>query len=133
MKSRPNIRSSPYLLLEVLISIALISLCAIPLLTPHFTIARREAETIRDIQFELKACETFEQIREQLYLNDIPWGRKNKPATGELGDASYVMTVAEQYVKGTGELRRTYRVLDIKITIDGKSRTFQLFAEKVKP
>lgn len=70
-KKRP-IRKS-YLLLEVLISLALVTLCLLPLLKPLVAIQSHESLKEREYILERKAKIELNKLKVKLYENQIPW------------------------------------------------------------
>ena len=63
----------PFLLLEVLIALALVALCAIPLIVKPIRAYRGELKNLEAAERERLADWTFSEIKEELYRNKIPW------------------------------------------------------------
>ena len=61
------------LLLEVLISFAIIALCILPLLYPHVYILKSQQEMIRTVELDHVVNLIYASTLEKLYLNQIPW------------------------------------------------------------
>jgi hypothetical protein len=70
MKLHPK---RPFLLLEVLIAIFLISLCLLPLLAPYGLIFRDQRRFSDKIYLDYATSQLYAGILEKLYLNTIPW------------------------------------------------------------
>lgn len=66
-KSKFLRRSRPYLLLEVLLGLALIALCFLPLVKPHVQIAQAQKAFIEKMQFDELAQNYFLGIKQQLF------------------------------------------------------------------
>jgi type II secretory pathway pseudopilin PulG len=61
-----------FLLIEVLLAIALIGLCAYPLLAPHFMIAQTEIKSLEQRKLERVADQTYAELVQGLYENTVP-------------------------------------------------------------
>jgi hypothetical protein len=61
-----------YLLLELLIALSLLVLCAIPLVRNPLFLARKEIATFEKIEMERLAELAFAELLEKLYQNEIP-------------------------------------------------------------
>ena len=61
------------LLLEVLISFAIIALCILPLLYPHIYILKAQQEMIRTVELDHVVNLIYANTLEKLYLNQISW------------------------------------------------------------
>ncbi len=66
-------RRRSILLLEVLIAIALITLCIIPLIYPHVMIVKKERAASELIEINHLVNEKTVEILQDLYLNKIPF------------------------------------------------------------
>ena len=126
----------PYLLLEVVIALSLIALCAIPLLRPLFAASGREAAHVRALDNQLRAEQAFTEVRDLLYDNAIPWNAlaKNRPSISTLNDCSFTISEKTKFRKrtNTGKEGATYRLLEITIHLDD-DYAFTLFAERIYP
>ncbi len=129
-------KKRPYLLLEVVIAMALVALCAIPLLRPLFAAARRDATHIHTLNTQFRAEQAFTEVRDLLYDNTIPWNalRKGTDYTGTLDDCTYTISEITKFRKrtNTGRDGATYRLLAITIHLD-QDYKYQLFAERIYP
>lgn len=63
----------PFLLLEILIALSLVALCAIPLIVKPIRAYREEMANLEEVERERLADWTFSEIREKLYKNEISW------------------------------------------------------------
>lgn len=61
------------LMLEVLIALAIVSLCLLPLISPHVLVYKAQKEFSDSIEMGRKANELFGEILERLHKNEIPW------------------------------------------------------------
>ena len=66
-------RKRSFILLEVLIAVSLISLCAVPLVVRPLQIYRAEMNLLWEIEGERLADWSFSEIKEKLLKNEIPW------------------------------------------------------------
>ncbi|MBS0622639.1 MAG: type II secretion system protein [Verrucomicrobia bacterium] len=125
----------PYLLLEVLVSFALVALCATPLLHSQFSAKQKEEKRLLEIERAYMADEAFDQIRMKFYTHEISWEdlQRNKPVEGKLDKLSCTYTIREyeKYKKGD---RALYRINAITISF-GKDLDYDyhLFTERVDP
>jgi hypothetical protein len=67
------LKKRPFLLLEILIALMLVILCAIPLAIEPLRLYRSEMKLLAEIEGERLADWTFSEIKEKLLRNDIPW------------------------------------------------------------
>lgn len=63
----------PFALLEVMIALTLVALCAIPLILKPIRVYRSEMRLLEEGEGERLADWTFSEIEEQLFKNSIPW------------------------------------------------------------
>lgn len=117
----------PFYLLEILIALTLVSLCAIPLIRPHFILAKKDIEAANSIQNQMAANRQFELIREKFYTGKIPWKRRKTQTIDNC-----TISIKSQYNKGKGLNYRTYRLYNIEVDVNGKIYTYNLFAERVR-
>lgn len=66
------------LLLEALIAFAIVALCALPLLMPHFEMLRAQTNYRNQLALDHAVNLFYGQIMQQLYLNQIPWENLQK-------------------------------------------------------
>lgn len=71
----------PFVLLEVMIALTLVVLCAIPLILKPIRVYRSEMRFLEEGEGERLADWTFSEIKEQLLKNDLPW--EKLPALNE--------------------------------------------------
>lgn len=60
-------------MLEILIALALVILCALPLILEPIRLYRTEMKLLEEIEGERLADWTFSEIKEKLLKNEIPW------------------------------------------------------------
>ncbi len=86
-------RKQPFLLLEVLIALFLLSICSGAILAPNIMLYRAQNSLIEKIFVDMKAAEIFTYVKEELYrgednvqkmISQMPKKYKNnrKPGTG---------------------------------------------------
>ncbi len=63
----------PYLLLELLIALALVTLLAFPLINQPFRLLHKEIASLERTELERLSELYFAKIKERLYRNEIPW------------------------------------------------------------
>lgn len=80
-----TIRKRSFLLLELLISLALVACCLFPLIKPHVFIHKKEREALEKMQLEMQAERAFCELKRQLYEQKISWKQLAKGVSGELG------------------------------------------------
>lgn len=68
-----RLRKRPMLLLEALIAFAIVVLCALPLLAPHFEMLRAQTNYRNELALDHAVNLFYGQIIQQLYLNQLPW------------------------------------------------------------
>ena len=71
----------PFLLLEVLIALLLVSLCLIPLIRSPVENYRTEMRQLEEMEGERLADITFAEIKEKLAKHEIAWDRLPAPGT----------------------------------------------------
>ena len=65
----------PFLLLEVVIAIALIPLCTIPLITPFLWMVQEESTLTQKMEMQRQEALVFCQLIESLYRNEYSWNQ----------------------------------------------------------
>lgn len=68
-----SVKKKPFILLEILIAIGLIALCAVPLIVRPLQLYQKEMNFLWEIEAERLADWTFSEIKEKLLKNEIPW------------------------------------------------------------
>lgn len=74
-------KKRPFVLLEVIIALTLVALCAIPLILKPIRVYRSEMRSLEEGEGERLADWTFSEIKERLLKNEIPW--EKLPALNE--------------------------------------------------
>ena len=126
-------KKRPFILLEVLVALTLVALCAIPLIIKPIRIYRSEMRLLEEGQGERLADWTFSEIKEQLLQNMIPW--EKLPSLQQTTEP-FLLKPASIFIPGRApkEIRRSfilygkgekfgddgeiYRMLHIKIVFD---------------
>lgn len=67
------IRKSHMILLEILIALALVAFCALPLVYPQVYILKSERKFIDTVELDHFVNLLFANRLQKLYLNEIPW------------------------------------------------------------
>lgn len=67
------IAKRPMILLEVLIALALIAMCALPLLTPHFAMLNQQKKFISTMKLDHHVHLLYIDVLERLQKNKISW------------------------------------------------------------
>ena len=62
-----------FILLEILIAVALLSLCITPLITHPIRLYKKELKTLEELQIQRLKHEAFLAIKKQLFKNKIDW------------------------------------------------------------
>lgn len=123
----------PFILLEVLVALTLVALCAIPLIIKPIRIYRSEMRLLEEGEGERLADWTFSEIKEQLLQNTIPW--EKLPSFHQTTEP-FLLKSASIFIPGrvpkeirrsftlygkgekTGEGGEVYRMLHVKIVFD---------------
>ncbi len=77
-------KKKPFLLLEILIAILLVSICLVPLIHSPLQSYRAEKRLLEEMEGERLADWSFSEIKEKLLRNEIPWEKLPK-AGGQTG------------------------------------------------
>lgn len=67
IRKKPSIRKRSFLLLELLISLALVACCLFPMVKPHMAIHQEERKELKKMQLEMHAERAFCLLKEKLY------------------------------------------------------------------
>lgn len=68
-----------FLLIEVLVAIALVTLCLVPLIQRPLQSYRTEKALLFEMEGERLAEWTFSEVKEKFLKNEIPWSRIPRP------------------------------------------------------
>ena len=88
-----------FLLFELLLSLALLTLCLFPLLKPHITINRDQREKLERIQLERISKGAFCEIKERLHTQEWSWQHLLKGISGELSESPPVYSGQKRFHK----------------------------------
>ena len=145
-------KKSPFILLEVLLALTLVILCAIPLIVKPIRNFRFEMASLEEMEGERLADWTFSEIKEEMLKKAIPWEKlptlnvTTKPFPLEPGiiqvPGREPKKIGRSYTlfgKGAkeGEKGEKYRMIYVKIAFDPVlSRkktiyTYRLIAQKI--
>ncbi|MFZ0565743.1 MAG: hypothetical protein WAM28_06125 [Chlamydiales bacterium] len=90
-KEKPPIRKRSFLLFELLLAIALVSLCLFPLLKPHFAIQKEQQKELKQMQLSKIASGAFCEIKKRIYSDkDWDWEKFSKKISGILPESEPV-------------------------------------------
>jgi hypothetical protein len=67
------LKKKTFLLLEILIALMLVVLCATPLIVEPVRLYRTEMKRLEEVEAERLANWTFSEIKEKLLKHEIPW------------------------------------------------------------
>lgn len=87
MQKKPTrpIQKRSFLLFELLVALALVTLCLFPLLKPHFGIQKEQIKEVEMLQLQRFANEAFCKIKEKLYTDEsLNWNYFSKTQSGTL-------------------------------------------------
>jgi len=99
--SRSGFSKKPFLLLEVLISILIVSLCLVPLIQGPIFTYREEMRLLEEMERERIAELSFFEAKETLLNREIPWERL--PSKGE---TSHPFSLSSKEMKIPGLKRK---------------------------
>lgn len=144
--SRYPMKKKPFLLLEVLIALSLVLICAIPLVKQPLKLFRDEMVHLQKMELERLADWTFTEIKEILLKNEIPW-KKIPLKYGESGPFDLPSTTIAIPGCSPKEIERTftlvgrgeilgkqgevYRQLGVMIYLNEKKYEFRLPVQKL--
>ncbi len=103
-------RKPSYMMLEIMIAIALVALCALPLAFSPLKALKKELELIERLEMERIADLSFVEIKERLLKNEIPW---EELSTSKREKTSYKLSSLSFLIKGSGKrnVERGFRIL----------------------
>lgn len=87
INKKRSIQKRSFLLIELLISLALVACCLFPLIKPHVSIHKSERKALEQMQIEMHVERAFCLLKQYLYEQKITWKQlqKNEGVGGELG------------------------------------------------
>jgi hypothetical protein len=141
-----KMKKNNFILLEVLISFILLSVCIVPLITHPLKLYRYELRKLEKMEKERLADWTFSEIKEKLLKNEIPWkkipskGEKSEPFQLENGridiPSCKTRLISRKFVLETkgekeGKNGEDYRLLSLLIYLDENQYEFSLSVKKI--
>jgi hypothetical protein len=141
-----------FILLEILIALVLVALCAIPLIVKPIRTYRFEMKALEEMEGERLADWTFSEIKEEMLKNKIPWEKlpsyheTSGPFSLDPGSIQVPGRKAKKIERsftlfGKGEKEgiegQTYRMIYVKIEFDPalskkkKTYTYRLPVQKL--
>lgn len=79
-----KIKKRNILLLEILLALSIVSLCAIPIVRQPILFFRSQIHSLRNMEYERIADLSFLEIKSQLYRNEIIWDKIPKTKKNSL-------------------------------------------------
>jgi hypothetical protein len=123
-------RKRPFLLLEVLFAMTLLTLCIVPLMRQPMLLNRAELKQFKKIEWDRIAAWTFTEIREKLIKNEIAWSQipslKETSHSFPLPDVPYQLPSL-----ATLSASRSFTLRTLKEKQDERGRTLRLVAVKI--
>jgi len=133
-------KKRPFALLEILIALSLIALCAVPLIRQPIKNHQGEMEQIKRVEGSRIATLTFVEIKEKFLKNEFRWAQipalKIKTSPFSLPEASTpLFPITRKYTLETLKEKhekdgRIYRLLAIHLDIGGHPYTYRLTVYK---
>lgn len=129
----------PFTLMEVLVAMALISLCAIPLLYPHYSILKEEKIAVRELEWDRLAGVVYGQVLRDLYNERISWDEIQQgtelPVESELLQAKKLQVTRRVSIdKAKPQEQPTEYILRVDLNFAGKKNyAYYLYAERPAP
>lgn len=139
-------KKRPFLLIEALIALSLLFICAVPLVKQPLQFYKDEINFLTQMEIERLADWTFTEVKELLLQNEIPWekipgkGEKTGPFSLEPSTIRIPGYAAKEVkrsftLEGKGEKtsikKVLYRQIYLSIWIDNKEFKFRVPIEKV--
>ncbi len=139
-------KKRPFLLIESLIALSLLALCAVPLVKQPLLFYKDEMNFLTQMEIERLADWTFTEVKELLLKNELPWDeippQNQRTGPFPLSDGKIQIPgcktkrVARSFsLRGKGEKtganKNLYRQVYLEIEIDKKKFEFRVPIEKV--
>ncbi len=125
-----RLKKRPAALLEVLIALSLITLCAVPLIRQPIANHQAEMAQIERIETGRVAACTFAEIREKFLKKEIRWkqipGLKAKSASFSLANASLQLPPLQ-----TRPIKRSFTLETLEEKQEPDGRTYRLVAAHI--
>jgi len=139
-------KKKPFLLLEVLLALTLVILCAVPLVRQPLKLYKNEMAYLEKMERERLADWTFTEIKEILLKNGIPW--EKIPSKGIKTEALHLPSVVMEipgcktkviertfFLKGRGEKigkeNQIYRQIGVHVILNGYEYEFRLPVQRL--
>lgn len=107
-----RLNKRPMLLLEVIIALALVALCALPLIAPHLELVNQQRHLSRTVEVDRAVNLLYVQVLEQLQKNKIPWSSIVEHQPLLIEPLVEEMKLAEGDLKIS--IKGTYRIDEVK-------------------
>ena len=94
-------KKRPFLLLELLIAIGLVSLAAVPLLSQPLLYMKQELKTLREVELQWHASAAFIETKVALSQNTIPWNLLTEKTEQPIGHPKELTLLSKGSVNET--------------------------------
>ncbi len=136
------IRKRSYLLLEIVISLMLITLCLFPLIKPHLAIKKSHAFYLKEIKSYPLFQNAFCEIKEKLYAQEFSWKDLIAGVEGEIDPNNLKdrlgidLTPIKYTIKEVKSCKKPSLggrglLINVKLSIDKMEQVHTLFIEEV--
>lgn len=122
LKNSYKIRKRPYLLLEVLIALVLVTICAVPLLRPYLSLYMEEKAFLRDLDFDRSVNELHIDTIKKIYKHEsgeFSWEDFDQESTAPIElNISGLKYKGWRIIKSVSDVAKanTYRLLELRYT-----------------
>ena len=139
-------KKRPFLLLEVLLALSLVIICAVPLVKQPLKLYKNEVAYLEKMERERLADWTFTEVKEILLKNGIPWEKipPRGTKTGPFPLPSVVMEIPgcktkvierKFFLKGRGEKvgkeNQIYRQIGVHVILNGYEYEFRIPVQRL--
>lgn len=118
MLSQVKVKKRHMILLEVMIALALIALCVLPLLAPHAFLLKQQKQFISTIELDHAVNLLYADMLEKLHKQEIPWQGIQEGTVFPIDESAYKRINYDKTLPFTG----TFRFEDIKHKINEKEQ-----------
>lgn len=126
----------PFTLMEILIAVALITLCAIPLLQPHYVILKQERQAVRHMEWDRLAGVVYGDLvrdfyKERIFWDEIEMGQELPVESELLKEKKLQVTRRISIERSKPKEHPSHYLLHIVLTFEGKkSYDYYLYVER---
>ena len=123
------IRKRSYLLLEIVISLMLITLCLFPLVKPHLAMRQSHALHLKEMKSLPLFQNVFCKIKRMLYEQQLTWKELTAGVEGEIDHVAYSISKLDSCNKPS--LNGRGLLIQIKLTYEKIDQVHTLFLQEV--